>query len=420
VVGRPPPGRKKNALVRLTPLTQKFISRARPPDGRDAALLYRELGWNVELIEHLLRSQREIESFGALGAHDGFIGPDHPLTRALLEQGLSPHTLKDLAECPFKIYGRKVLALYPEEPDAADGEPTHSGRGKMIHEILESFYRGTPLAQGWEPRLEKIAADVFQRFETDHSDLYPLVWQAEQARIMTMLKRFIPLDLADQKLTGYRPREFELEVSADLPIVTGADPKQQPGADFASIVTGSDPSKQPVRITGRIDRLDLAEDGQPSFRVVDYKTGSGGIGKKETVTHAILKGKSFQLPIYMALAMTWLETHPAYAKASGGKRDIPGNAVFYRLEEDDTVGEPLQIGPDFWKEHGERFYKNLSFLVKNVNAGSFYIRPSDSRGYCLWCGFAAVCRKEHKPSQLRSANSPIRQEHETAFTPPKA
>ncbi len=32
-------------------------------------------------------------------------------------------------------------------------------------------------------------------------------------------------------------------------------------------------------------------------------------------------------------------------------------------------------------------------------------------------GRAAVCRKEHKPSQIRAENSPLRKKHEEAFTP---
>ncbi len=99
---------------------------------------------------------------------------------------------------------------------------------------------------------------------------------------------------------------------------------------------------------------------------------------------------------------------------------MAGSALFYRLEEDDATDEPLRIGPDFWKEHGERFYKNLAFLVKDIETGAFYIRPSDNRGYCEWCDYAAVCRKEHKPSQIRAENSLQRKKHEEAFTPPKS
>ncbi len=78
---------------------------------------------------------------------------------------------------------------------------------------------------------------------------------------------------------------------------------------------------------------------------------------------------------------------------------------------------PLKIGANFWAEHGERFYENLAFLVKNIESGTFYIRPSDSRGYCQWCDYKTICRKEHKPTQMRSENSVLRKKHADAFTP---
>src|SRR5262249_23192046 len=151
------------------------------------------LGWNQELIHHLLKSQKEIEAFGPLGPHDGLIGKDHPLAKVILAEGLSPNTLKDLAECPFKIFGRKILSLDPDERDVENGEITPSAHGKLIHQILEAFYRERPAE--WEIGLEKIAQRTFQVFEKNHPELYPLAWIAVQNKILGLLKHFIPNDL---------------------------------------------------------------------------------------------------------------------------------------------------------------------------------------------------------------------------------
>jgi ATP-dependent helicase/DNAse subunit B len=345
-------------------LTPKEISIALHRENRDTDPWYGELGWDRDLMNRLLKSQSEIEAFGSLGAHDGLIGKDHPLTKELLAKGLSPNSLKDMAECPFKIYSRKILSLDPEEHDVKNGEITRSTQGKLVHEILEAFYREFPAK--WEEGLKTITRTVFRTFEKNHQDLYPLAWQAAQVKILAMLKRFIPMDIAEIKASGFKPEEFEISMSAEI-------------------------GKPPVLVQGRIDRLD-AKSGD--LRVVDYKTGSGGIGKKEKVETAILKGKNFQLPVYMALA-----------KAS--------SAVFYRLEE----GDKIEIDSDFWDEHGGHFYENLNFLVKNIEIGTFYIRPSDSHGYCNWCHFSAVCRKTHKPTQIRSESSPLRRAHEECFKP---
>jgi hypothetical protein len=125
-----------------------------------------------------------------------------------------------------------------------------------------------------------------------------------------------------------------------------------------------------------------------------------------------MKGESFQLPVYLAMAQTWLESQQDPSAKSG-------SAVFYELRETDAIDSAHHLGPDFWKQHGDRFYQNLAFLMKNIETGAFYIRPSGSRGYCEWCDYKSICRREHKPTQIRSQNSPLRKKHEEAFTPKK-
>ncbi len=370
------PERMQKALP--STLTPKEVSIAYHRENLEPTPLYQALGWDRALLTHLLGSQKEIEAFGALGAHDGLIGEDNPVAKAILEHGLSPQSLKDLAECPFKVFSRKVLELYTDQGDVEEGQLTHTGRGKLIHKILQSFYQtGSKLNA-----LETIAAEEFRLIQQEKIDLYPLAWQAEKARILTMIKRFLPLDLADQAATGFKPSFYETPLAAEI---------------------------KGIKLQGRIDRLDLGKEG---FRIVDYKSGSGGIGKKETVEAAIMKGKSFQLPVYLALAKTWLESQKNPAAKSG-------RAVFYRLDEENAIDTPLEIGANFWEEHGDRFYENLAFLVKNIESGTFYIRPSDGRGYCQWCDYKTICRKEHKPTQIRSENSVLRKKHAEAFTPPK-
>src|SRR4029077_20485590 len=121
--------------------TPKEVSIAYHRESRQPDALYKALKWDRALLAHLLQSQAEIEGFGSLGAHDGLISKDNPLSRGLLEGGLSSQTLKDLAECPFKVFGRKILELYTDEPDVDDGQIPHTGRGNLIHKILQFYYQ---------------------------------------------------------------------------------------------------------------------------------------------------------------------------------------------------------------------------------------------------------------------------------------
>ncbi len=367
-------------------LTPKEISLLMNRAGQDPSALYNKLAWDTALYHQLVRSQSEIEAFGTLGPHDGLIGEKHPAAITLLQEGLSPATLKDLAECPFKIFARKVLSLDPEESPMEGGVVTRTGIGTLTHEILERFYR-----EGAK-HLERAKNEVFQHFEKDHPELYWLPWQAAKDKIAVLLAQFVKADLAELKENGLIPKEFEIDLSATMDL------------------------DEKVLLHGRIDRLDL---GHSSFRVVDYKTGSGGVKKGEKVETAILKGKVFQLPIYLLLAENWLRSqHPSPQPSpfkGEGVRVRDGSAVFYNLQKPDAVNEPLEITSTFWTEHGDQFNKNMKFLVKDIDKGTFYIRPSDNRGYCSWCHFAALCRKSHKPTRTRSENSPQHQAHEDCF-----
>jgi len=105
--------------------------------------------------------------------------------------------------------------------------------------------------------LNQISQEVFSTFEKDHPDLYPLAWLAAQNKILDMLKRFIPQDLADQKESGFVPKYFEIDLHEEMKL------------------RGS----EKLILQGRLDRLDVREGAHPAYRVVDYKTGLGGIKK---------------------------------------------------------------------------------------------------------------------------------------------
>ena len=244
-----------------TTLTPKEVSIAYHRENEEPEALYKGLGWNRSLLTHLIESQNEIEAFGSLGIHDGLIGED-PLAKAILEKGLSPQTLKDLAECPFKVYSRKVLQLYTEQGDVEEGQLTHTGRGKLIHNLLQSFYQRGLASND----LDKLIDDEFKTIGAVYSDVYPLALQAEKTRILAMLQRFIPLDQADQKATGFKPAYFETALAQEI---------------------------NGIKLHGRVDRLDTGKDG---FRVVDYKKQLSRGQKGTNLGHSHHERRKFSAP----------------------------------------------------------------------------------------------------------------------------
>jgi len=112
------------------------------------------------------------------------IGADTPQAKALLDTGLSPGTLRDLAHA-LKVFSRKVLELYQEEGEVEDGQITPTGRENSFTRYFRLLSNGPEITA-----LDTIADQEFRLFAAEYPDLYPLAWQAEKTRVLAMLKRF--------------------------------------------------------------------------------------------------------------------------------------------------------------------------------------------------------------------------------------
>ncbi len=357
-------------------------------EGIDSENLYKALGFNLVLYQGLRAGQKQLDGYGApLGTRDGVVGERAFISR-LLKRGISPDSLRDLAECPFRYFAGKILSLHPDQDVPRNGDLAADASGKLIHRILETFFRrlsqkwGRPLdPQDIDRTLQDVCQEAFNAFQKTAADLYPIAWKATQINILARLRRFLKVDLEELSKSGFIPTYFEEKVSGEM-------------SPLGSALSGID-------FHGRIDRVDLRQNADSAtFRVVDYKTGrpsSRGL-KAET---AVLRGNYLQLPVYLALAGDWLQ------KKLGKTVEAEG-AAFYNLADWERGVESPRLGGDFWDLCGKDFSENLAGLVSLIKQGNFYIRPSDDLDYCSWCEFSQTCRKEHKPSVARSENSPIR------------
>ena len=340
--------------------------------------LYQALKWDVPLYKNLLSGLETLESMKPLlGERDGSIGGNRPILAAIHKRGYSPDALKRLSDCPFRYFSGKILELNEDAAISQDeGDLPVDMEGRIIHRILELHYR--------EPMdLDRACDQAFREAKRETISLYPLVWTATQARIRQRVRNFSSKDNEDNIQNNFTPSYFELEISGD------------PGA--------SDSPIQGVGFHGRIDRIDLREEGgKTHFRVIDYKTGrptSEASGKTDT---AVLKGRYPQLPIYLKLAEGWLKDKLKKPVEADG-------AWFYNLADWEEGRESPSLSPDFWQTHGRLYAENLAGWLELVQHGTFFIRPSGERGPCSWCGYAMICRKEHKPSAFRSEHSRDRQ-----------
>lgn len=98
-------------------------------------------------------------------------------------------------------------------------------------------------------------------------------------------------------------------------------------------VTLSD--KEKMRLQGRIDRIDIAEDEEKIYvKVIDYKSGN-----RQFDLAALYYGLQLQLVVYMNAAMEIeAEKHP-------GKQVVPAALLYYHME-DPTVETPVELSDE--------------------------------------------------------------------------
>ncbi len=350
----------------------------------ETAPFYKALGWDHTLFQHLLIAQQDLDRLEPLnGARDGYVGPSRS-GDALLTQGLSPHSLQELSQCPFRYFVRKLLALDPLERPRESGELESDEEGKLLHAVLEHFYNG--LHERPQPfgereikeRLDKACEKALGGFRHTTFNLYPIAWKAFEARARRILFAFLTQDIAELSYSGFWPRSQEAELSAPIRI-----------------------KDVNMLFHGRADRIDVRQDG--SFRVIDYKTGKPG--KAETLDTTLLRGKHLQLPIYLALASSFL-------KKEGDAAPVGESASLYEIRTGLCGTDAPGIGLDFWQRLGGPMQEGWAELIARVRHGAFYIRPTDTHGHCSWCDYATLCRKAHPPSVRRNEAYAARQKHE--------
>jgi ATP-dependent helicase/DNAse subunit B len=203
--------------------------------------------------------------------------------------------------------------------------------------------------------------------------VYPVLWQSAKNTMSAHLREFLEWDLAEQKNSGLKPHWQERELRGDWP---GRVPKALEG----------------LRTHGVIDRVDVDETGA-RFRVIDYKTRWRKKGKLSTF---ISEGRLHQLPLYAELA------HDAL----GGKAEL-AEAAIYALEDSvETSGNERahHLEGGAWAAERKAFFELVAGQLEDIAGGRFTIKPDDGDfGYCRFCEFSAMCRKNHGPSRSRAS-----------------
>jgi RecB family exonuclease len=268
----------------------------------------------------------------------------------------SVSALEQYALCPFKYYARFVLKLAEEWPEEEGLTPLE--RGRLIHEVFETFYAE------WQKRGHRaVSADQLeaarelagQILHASLSSLSPSDQTIERTRF-----------LGSPVAPGLIDVVLRMEAERETPVT---ERWLEHKLDGQVRLRGAD-GERAIALRGIADRVDLLADG--TFRVVDYKSSRASS------------------PLQLAMYATALGQQLSDYR---GRRWVLGEAAYIAFREDPPV-RPLARAAADLDGVLAREEAHVVEIVDAIARGEFPPRPSQ-RSLCTTCAWATVCRKDY-------------------------
>ena len=267
---------------------------------------------------------------------------------------MSASRLEAWLSCPHAYFMQYVLGVEPVDNPEELLEIDAMEKGSLIHDVLWRWLLAelaAPLPAPDEPwsatarwRLRQLGQEALQTAEQRGVTGHPLLWQRDRKRILTDLDRFADSDDDRRRLLRLTPVAAERSFGMD-------------GAEPVAIDLGDGRS---VRVRGRIDRLDQADDG--TVVVTDYKTGGTSTFADMKQEQPLGDGSKLQLAIY---GLAVLAEQPAAPEVCSEYWFISTRAGFSRL------GYPLTAGVV------SELRRALRIAVDGIAAGKFPMKPPE-------------------------------------------
>jgi ATP-dependent helicase/DNAse subunit B len=342
---------------------------------------------NLQAGREMVQERMESDHFSPF---DGLLG-DACAKSLKIEFGpkkiISPTALENYIACPFKFFLRNVLKLSALEEPVEEIETTD--RGQTFHRALARLHERRRKAGKHQPA-DDVAADLageldiaFQEIADRSSPAAEVLWKLEGQRLKRLARHYGIhwqkfVEPWDQKKAIPRP-EY-LEVAFGLPVSEGETKHDELVVSFGDAE---------VRISGRIDRIDVAElpGGKGlGFWVIDYKTGRAA----NYVAADLQQFRKLQLTLYALAAQQVLPT-------LRGARPM-GLAYWLVVEKGVKLVLPGFRQPTAWLTDAAPWQKMRDALsqwvvelVTRIRQGEFPLKPR-SEDCTATCDFGEVCR----------------------------
>jgi ATP-dependent helicase/nuclease subunit B len=343
---------------------------------------------------HAVRSNRD-----AFGSADGLLAS--PAIRAQLARRFGPQHLwspsqwEKFARCPFHSLMEDVLRLEPLgeltlETDAAR-------RGSLLHRVLANVHRSLQSGDGDLVTLSRrepaIVAAAFtsaldaELGNTPRASLDGALEELDRRQIVKWSEQYLDQhNTYDDAWKGLDraplPTYFEFRFGPARSEESEAEDPRSTAEPFLLNL-----GHEQIRITGRIDRIDVGQvGGQTVFNVIDYKSG-----KRPTLTAEKMEsGERLQPPLYVMAAQVLL---------FGEEKGRPLWAGYWSMDKGMTTDArySLKCPPEGGKASKEwdalqhSVVARIRQFVTDIRAGNFPVFSRDDQ--CTsYCNFSTVCR----------------------------
>ncbi len=332
------------------------------------------------------------------GVYDGEITDPDLLHLIKLKFGSdfihSASSLSVYGNCPYRFFAQRVLRLEPRGEAALDLQAIDAG--KLLHDILRRFFehhRREPLHKLDRKKLQRELANIADAVFDEHERVVPplnrQIWKIDREIRKILLDQVLLYELEVQEAAEGQqvlPSYFEVAFGGMKSAAKDPDSKEEPLELTRKTFVG----EETIKISGQIDRVDIAEDN--TLIAYDYKLSTGSSRSD------IISGRSLQLPIYLeALEKLILPDQPI---AGGGYYVIRGgqdrrNKGLYRASQLDYLNLRAKnsvFTDDDWQRIREQVVARIWEFLDGIRAGRFIVDPSERLKTCRFCDYSAVCR----------------------------
>lgn len=271
----------------------------------------------------------------------------------------SASTARDIMQCPYKVYIRKVLKL--EALEAYEESFSASLKGQLIHKVLESFF--VEVAHMPPP----FAGDKGNKKEVYNH----LMLQAKVAfeAVEEKASKALGLKQMEKIADAFANKVVEDHLNGTVPLHIEKD---------ANVLLESG-----VKLYAKADRIDQTKEG---LVVIDYKTGAppspkdvlNGVEPQMAVESVILNRGGFERKVPVKALEYW---HVSGKKGEGVKFQ---NAIGVK----ENLEEFTQIADDALNSITAEMHKG----EKAYEAFPGGEAMEEKKGPCRYCEFAGLCR----------------------------